>query len=174
MRTKAGLIAVMLVTAISLVGCGQDAQPEPVGDAIRLSPSLPSASGSAASGPAASGPAASGPSGSAPSPASVIDRTADIDVDDQVGDGRSVQIDSVRTGRAGARLVIIDASTGKVVGSDVLRPGVQLVTVRLDTPLEASGELLARLVVDNETGTVDIVIDDEGEAVEEDFDYELR
>ncbi len=74
--------------------------------------------------------------------------------------------------------VVITDEAGTVLGWDIASPGVQLVSVRLSSPIPASAELLGTLVRDDGDGVLDLatdlpVIDDEGEPVEEDFDYRV-
>lgn len=160
-RITVGLAAVSVVT-VTLTGCGSDRGPVTAGAAIVLaSPAAP------ATTLPATPPATPPPPGTP-----VIDRRAELDIDDQAGDGRRVRVRAVRTSLPMARLVIMDAR-GAVLGSDVVTPGVQVVTVRLDRPVRASGELVARLV----TGTPERMApihDGDGEPEEEDFDYRLE
>lgn len=99
--------------------------------------------------------------------AGVIDPTADLDIDDQRGDGSQVVIESLATSLTGVTLVITDRK-GRTVGTATVTPGVQPVTVELQVPLARSQELRGALMAPGEAG---MLVDDEGEAVEEDFDY---
>ena len=107
----------------------------------------------------------------------VVDASAEIEIEDQRGDGRSVEIEEIRVGREGTFLVIYDG-TGLVIASALVSPQSQPVNVELDVILERSQELQAALYLDNGDGEFSIasdlpLVDDEGEIVHEDFDYEL-
>ena len=107
----------------------------------------------------------------------VVDASAEIEIEDQRGDGRSVEIEEIRVGREGTFLVIYDG-TGLVIASALVSPQSQPVNVELDVILESSQELQAALYLDDGDGEFSIasdlpLVDDEGEIVHEDFDYEL-
>ncbi len=109
-------------------------------------------------------------------PATPAPSAADLDIDDQAGDGTRVAVDSVSV--SGPAFVVITDQSGTVLGSDTASPGVQLVSVLLTTPISESAELLGMLVRDDGDGVLDLatdlpLIDDEGESVEEDFDYRV-
>jgi hypothetical protein len=117
------------------------------------------------------------PSGSVTDHAStsVTDPLADLDIDDQVGDGRSVVIEAVDTDLPAVHIVI-ETRDGLVLGSDLRTAGLQPVTLRLEQPVPEPTELVGRMLVDDGDGILEIgvdrpVIDDEGEQVAEDFDY---
>jgi len=107
----------------------------------------------------------------------VMDASAEIEIEDQRGDGRSVEIEEIRVGREGTFLVIYDG-TGLVLATALVSPQSQPVNVELDVILERSQELQAALYLDDGDGEFSIasdspLVDDEGEIVHEDFDYEL-
>lgn len=106
----------------------------------------------------------------AASSGSVIDPVADLDIDDQRGDGSRVIVESLSTSLPGVVLVLVD-TRGRTVASVPVTPGVQPVTVTLDVPLSRSQELRGVLQAPEGSG---ILVDDEGERVEEDFDYVIR
>lgn len=106
------------------------------------------------------------------------DPRADLDIDDQFGDGRSVVIDSVRVTRDGVHLVVLD-ERGSILGSQAVIPGVQPVQIDLARPVTTSGDLHAVLVLDDGNGRIDPgtdlpLLDDDDEIIEEDFEYYLR
>lgn len=109
------------------------------------------------------------------SPAS--DLIADIEVDDQVGDGTEVIVTSVQLGRGPAWLVVTDLP-GNVLGTKKVSPRTQPVTVPLKPPVTQSQELIATLYLDDGNGNFDnkdaVMVDDEGEPVSEDFDYVVQ
>lgn len=105
----------------------------------------------------------------------VTDPRADLDIDDQVGDGQSVVIESVDTDLPAVHIVI-ETRDGVVLGSDLRTSGLQPVTLRLSQSVPGPTELVGRMFADNGDGILQIgidqpVIDDEGEQVAEDFDY---
>jgi len=107
-----------------------------------------------------------------------FDPRAELDIEDQVGDGRSVVIDSVRVTRDNVYLVILD-ERGAILGTKALLPGVQPVKMDLQRSVDSSGYLFGLLVIDNGDGRIDPktdipLLDDDGEIVEEDFEYYLR
>jgi hypothetical protein len=108
-------------------------------------------------------------------PSSVTDPLADLDIDDQVGDGRSVVIEAVDTDLRAVHIVI-ETRDGQILGSDLRTAGLQPVTLRLDQVVSEPTELVGRMLADDGDGILEVgvdrpVIDDEGEQVAEDFDY---
>ena len=99
-----------------------------------------------------------------------VDPLADLDIDDQRGDGTSVVVESLTTGLLGVELVLVDEQ-GQTLVTMPVKPGVQPVTVELWIRLERSQEVRGMLMAPDGSG---ILIDDDGEAVEEDFDYVIR
>jgi hypothetical protein len=100
---------------------------------------------------------------------------ADLDIDDQVGDGRSVVIEAVDTDLRAVHIVI-ETRDGQILGSDLRTAGLQPVTLRLDQVVSEPTELVGRMLADDGDGILEVgvdrpVIDDEGEQVAEDFDY---
>lgn len=162
---RLSLIAAAVAVPLIVAGCGSSAQPaaevtQPTG-AIEL-PNQPA--------PAAPSPQQDGLVASDP--------FADIEVDDQFGNGSSVAVTSVLLQRGPAVLVISDLS-GQALGTKRVTPRSQPVSVQLETPVTISQELLATLYLDNGNGSFDPskdtpMIDDEGEPVSEDFDYVVQ
>lgn len=158
-----GMGAAALVTATVMSGCSDggseavpiDSAPIVIGDSSRPSPP--------------------------PATEEVIpafDPRAELDIEDQVGDGRSVVIDSVRVTRDNVYLVILD-ERGAILGTKALLPGVQPVKMELQRSVDSSGYLFGLLVIDNGDERIDPktdipLLDDDGEIVEEDFEYYLR
>jgi hypothetical protein len=100
----------------------------------------------------------------------VIDPRADLDIDDQRGDGTRVIVESLSTSLQGVVLVILDQK-GQVVAEVPVTPGVQPVSIAVEPPLTRSQELRGNLLAPDGGG---ILVDGDGEAVEEDFDYLIR
>lgn len=110
-------------------------------------------------------------------PEFIIDSIAEIEIEDQEGYGQSVLIEEISVGREGTFLVIYDDS-GLVLGSTLVSPQSQPVTLALNVALSESQELQAALYLDDGDGVFDLtldlpIFDYEGELVHEDFDYEL-
>lgn len=113
----------------------------------------------------------------------VIDNSAQVEVEDQAGDGSAVQVESVRIGAEPGFVVIYDAGQ-TVLGWEYVPSAVRGVTVSLSTPVQASRELVAALFRDDGDKEFDASVDpliveedDDGtetEPVAEDFDYVLR
>jgi hypothetical protein len=113
-----------------------------------------------------------------------VDTDADVEVEDQQGDGRSVRIERAVVGR-GSGHVAIFATDGTLLGSAEVTRTVSPVTVRLDTPITASGEFVAVLFADDGDGVLDLAVDepvndggddadDRLELEDEDFTYVLQ
>ena len=103
------------------------------------------------------------------------DDTAELDVEDQRGDGRTVRVEEVRFSSGTGIVGIYDAGL-KLLGSSVVSSGDHAVTIELDRRLGSSQELFAVLHRDDGDGVLgsgDAVFVDEGEQVGEDFDYLL-
>lgn len=114
-----------------------------------------------------------------PRTVAAYDPRADLDIEDQYGDGRSVVIDSVRVTRDNVYLVILDGR-GSLMGSTRITPGVQPVRIDLDRQIESSGDFYGLLVLDDGDGGIDLVADrplldddDDDDIIEEDFEYYL-
>lgn len=104
-----------------------------------------------------------------------VDRSAEIDIEDQLGSGEYVQIEEIRVGRSNTFLVIYN-SAGTVLASQLVSPQSQPVNVKLERELSESARLEAVLYLDDGDGIFEIdqdspLIDDDGDLVHEDFDY---
>lgn len=158
-RRLAGVSFAVVAGVGLLTGCGSDAADSSAADSapIVIQPSAPG--------------------GVADTEDSAFDPRADLDIDDQNGNGQSVIIDAVRVTRDNAHIVILDVQ-GTVLGSVPVLPGVQIVQVELSTPITRSGEYFGQLVLQQGDEVIDMtavepLIDDEGEIVDEDFEYYL-
>jgi hypothetical protein len=170
-----GVLLVAVLTA-----CGDDDAPAEVGALTPIA--VPSGSASAAPSGAPTTPAPAGsPSGAAsaaPSAATVVDDGAELEVEDQSGDGSGVRVESVRLS-SGSGHVAVQTRDGQLLGSAPVTRGSQPVTIALDPPVTGSGELVAVLHADDGDGRFDpardaVVVDDDGESEVEDFDYRLQ
>lgn len=159
-----GLVAAAIAVPLVIAGCSSSATPttetSAPTDAIELSSQAPVPPPPQQDGLVAPDP------------------FADVEVDDQFGNGNEVAVTSVFLSRGPAVLVISDM-TGQVLGTKKVTPRTQPVSVQLDRPVTVSQELLATLYLDNGNGSFNPqkdtpMIDDEGEPVSEDFDYVVQ
>lgn len=105
------------------------------------------------------------------------DPFAEVDIDDQSGDGTSVEIDEIKVVRGNSFLVIYDLN-GIVLAESLVTPQSQPVTLALNTPVSVSQELQATLYLDNGDGLFELDLDlpilgEEGELVHETFWYSV-
>jgi len=105
------------------------------------------------------------------------DPSAEVDIEDQEGDGTSLDIDEIKVGRANAFLVIYDTS-GLVIAETLVTPQSQPVTLLLEIPLTRSQDLQAALYLDDGDGVFELDLDlpllgEEGKLVHEDFFYKV-
>ena len=111
-------------------------------------------------------------------PKYATDRTAEIDIDDQSGDGTTLRIDEVELGAKAAHLAFFDES-GALLGSALVTPQSQPVSVKLIKAITFSQEIDAFLFLDDGDGVFELeddrpIHDEDGELVDEDFDYWLE
>lgn len=109
---------------------------------------------------------------------SAPDPVADLEIEDQSGDGSEVTVTSVSLGRESAILVITDLA-GDILAVKKVSPRTQPVVVPLSQGVTSSQELVATLYLDNGNGDFDPaadtpMVDEEGEPVSEDFDYVIQ
>ena len=157
MSSSASRVALAGVAVAVLAGCGNSTPAADTGNAPPIV--LPETAGPVPTNPAA-------------------DSVADLEVEDQVGNGRSVTVTSVILGRGPAWLTVADLS-GNSLGVKEVSPRSQPVTVKLQPPVTLSQELVATLYLDDGDGSFDaerdtLMVDEEGEAVSEDFDYVVQ
>jgi hypothetical protein len=178
-RLAVGATGALLVAV--LAACGDD---EPAAQVGALAPiEVPSGSPSASSpsAGASAGPVSAPPSSGATATSlgdTVVDADAELEVEDQGGDGSGVRVESVRLS-SGSGHVAVQTRDGQLLGSSPVTRGSQPVTIALDPPVTGSGELLAVLYADDGDGALDtardaVVVDDDGEREVEDFDYRVR
>ena len=167
-----------LVLTLSLGGCALDTgSPAPELQPISLGQTAPNEDPS----PTTEASASEQPSEPLQTPTDpppfARDRFAEIDIEDQAGDGRSVSIDEIEISGGNSFLVIYD-STGLVLASALVTAQSQPVKIKLDYPLESSQELEAALYLDDGDGEFSLandypILDDEDELVHEDFYYRI-
>ncbi|MEK9578150.1 MAG: hypothetical protein VW008_02235 [Aquiluna sp.] len=175
-----------LVPILVLSGCmGAPSEPElqfdsiALGDTGSVATAQPSSSAAAAEEPQASQEPSASPSESESSSDEYAqDRYAEIDIEDQSGDGVMVQIEEIRISGSNSFLVIYNTS-GLVLASALVTPQSQPVTIKLQVPITKSQELEAVLYLDDGDGVFDLnkdfpILDDEQELVHEDFYYRVN
>jgi hypothetical protein len=177
---------IALVPILVLSGCvGAPSEPElqfdsiALGDTGSVATAQPSSSAAAAEEPQASQEPSASPSESESSSDEYAqDRYAEIDIEDQSGDGVMVQIEEIQISGSNSFLVIYDNS-GLVLASALVTPQSQPVTIKLQVPITKSQELEAVLYLDDGDGVFDLnkdfpILDDEQELVHEDFYYRVN
>lgn len=107
----------------------------------------------------------------------VSDGFAELEIEDQSGDGFEVEIEEVRQSLGNAILVIFD-SQGQVLGSSPVTIRTQPVAVQLDQPILKSQKLIAQLFLDNGNERYDPdqdtpILDHDGDLAREGFEYKL-
>ena len=177
-RRPAATVATAAVAALALGACGTTPAPDPADGPIVLRGSETSGSPTPPSSPTTT---ATG--GAAPVVPDVRDDDAEVEVQDQGGDGRTVTVEEAVLGSGPGHVVVVDPATRTVLGSASLRAGTsRAVTVTLTTSVPRTGEYLALLYADDGDGAFDdtrdgLVVDaddDGGGSVDEDFRYTLR
>jgi hypothetical protein len=180
MRRAAGAVAIALA-AVTLTACGDDDEAAQVASLGEVTVPAASAAPAATSGssPTAGAPVSPSTPTTAPGAAAgtVVDALAELEVEDQRGDGAGVRVSFARLS-SGAGHVAITTRDGQLLGSAPVTQGAQPVTIPLSPRVTASGELLAVLHGDDGDGRFDattdpVVVDDDGEREAEDFDYVL-
>ena len=159
---RAGLVGLALAGPLLIGGCSSS---EPVGTTVTAGEgAIELSSPAELPEPTATAPTATDP-------------IADLEVDDQAGDGTEVAVTSVLLGREPALLVITDM-TGQVLGVKQVSTRSQPTQVELQNPVTTSQELLASLYLDNGNGRFNPadtpMLDEENEPVSEDFDYVVQ
>lgn len=185
---------IALVPILVLTGCvGAPSEPELQFDSIALgetgsvATAQPSSSAAAADEPQPSQepsqapsqePSASPSESESSSDEYAQDRYAQIDIEDQSGDGVMVQIEEIRISGSNSFLVIYNTS-GLVLASALVTPQSQPVTIKLQVPITSSQDLEAVLYLDDGDGVFDLnkdfpILDYEQELVHEDFYYRVN
>lgn len=166
----------LALLALTVTACGNDDPGARVGDlsdvTVAGQPSAPPAT------PASPSPTTPTPASAGAQPgATVVDVLAELEVEDQRGDGTSARVEFARLS-SGTGHVAISTRDGQLLGSAPVTQGAQPVTIPLSPRVTASGELLAVLYADDGDGAFDaardpVVVDNDGEREREDFDYVL-
>ena len=168
----------VVVLMLSLAGCStSSAAPMEDLEAITLGQQHSGGNTSAANGSGEGDQPSDSDEPQPDAPTYARDRYAEIDIEDQTGDGSSISIDEIEISGGNSFLVIYD-STGLVLASALVTAQSQPVTIKLDYPLASSQELEAALYLDDGDGEFSLasdfpILDDEEELVHEDFYYRL-
>ncbi|MGA0857151.1 MAG: hypothetical protein ACO3P3_03185 [Candidatus Nanopelagicales bacterium] len=138
---------------------------------MTLPSSVLTLSGEQSASPIPSETMSESPSGPKTSPS---DPEAEIDIDDQAGDGTSLMIDEIEFSLNSVWL-LIRSKQGEIFHVELVKYGARKASIRLTKPL-ASGEYLVSLHSDNGDGNFDITKDPiirghEREMAREDFEY---
>lgn len=107
----------------------------------------------------------------------VLDAAAELEVEDQRGDGTGARVEFARLSGGSGHVAVLTRD-GRVLGSSPVTAGSQPVTIALEPRVTRSGELVAVLYADDGDGAFDpardaLVVDEDGEREAEDFDYVL-
>jgi hypothetical protein len=108
----------------------------------------------------------------------VLDPEAEVDVEDQTGDGRQVRLDEVEMTSRGF-VVVVSRPGQAVLGVAPVDSEREGFVVRLERPVESNQSLVVMLFADDGDGKFDPaadgrIVDDEGEAVVDDLFYRLQ
>lgn len=181
-RSSPRTLLLLGAASLLLTACASGTDDVATEPAISLNPA---ASGAASPDTSTSSPGPADDSSSTPAArpgtTTVTDHAAEVKVDDQAGDGQSVQVDEVRVGAAPGFVVIYDAGQ-TVLGHAYVPASVRGLAVTLSTPVRAGRELEAVLFRDDGDRLFDpeadaLIVEQDGaatESVSEDFDYVLR
>jgi hypothetical protein len=167
-QNRLNLVTLMALTATVLIsGCSALSEEKPDLKAIQLA--SPSPSPSSQTTQTEEDLEANSP---------VSDSFAELEIEDQAGLGKQVEVDEVRLS-LGLSFLVITTRDGTVLGYATATPDSQPVSVSLSSQIDTSQELIGILFLDNgdrkfSTETDSRIRDDEGELVEEDFDYTIR
>jgi hypothetical protein len=173
---RARLISLSLLacTTLALTGCASDAPPTDLGPGVvtpgassteQLPSPVPVESGTpgpstsaGASTPAASPTQSPATTGAPAVPAPFRDDDAEVEAENQSGDGRTVRITEVQLSRADGFVAVYTADREQLLGVAAVKRSTdddRPVTVRLDRPLTEDTQLLVELHADNGNGRFD-------------------
>lgn len=174
-------IAISLLV-LALAGCVSQTEQPPVPASIELgdnSPSFNSEPTEAEPENPSSSESGQGSDSTSESLQDMVIDKAELEIEDQSGDGSSVRILEIETTLASGFVVIFDGA-GEVLGSAAVSSRAQPVTIELTKKVTQSSELIAGLFADNGNGVFDpsdlpvYEQEEDGlEKIEEDFDYEV-
>lgn len=165
------LVVILGAATLAVAGCADGGSPPVDSAPIAVATETPAASPEA---PSPQPPVAS-PTQPSPAWTGARDPLAEVEIDDQSGDGTSVTVDSIELARDAAMLVIRDRA-GNVHAATRVTPHTTPVRVPLKQPVRTSQELVAELYLDNGNGRFDPrtdqpIVDDDGDLVREEFHF---
>ena len=186
------MFAFALVAVITLTGCSQSVSPVNLPSSIKVGSSTDApvdtvspqenvefTDSESAVETDASESADDSQSGSVQGVEDYVIDYAELEIEDQVGDGTIVAIDEVSTSLASA-LIVISNRSGSVLGVGKASANSTPVSIVLSTPVTTSQELYAQLFSDNGNGGYDssdlVVFEslEDREPIIEDFEYVVR
>lgn len=155
-----------LIAGLTLITGGCASQPETNSNLTAIELASPS--------PSSAQPSNTDPESNSP----VSDSFAELDFDDQTGEGQLIEVEEVRLS-LGLGFVVITDQEGDVLGYATATPDSQPVSVSLSDRVASSQELIGILFLDNGDGEFSIqsdsrIRDGEGELIEEDFYYTYK
>ena len=175
LTSRVPLLLGTAATALLLVACGANevGTPEGAGSESQLAPAITatptsSATGSASPTPGTSANPSASTSGGPSAGEASSDTGAELEVEDQRGDGRAVTIEEATTAPGTGFVAIYQGD--QLLGSVPLASGP--LTVQLDTRVPATGELSAVLFGDDGDDKFDAAVDPRLD--EEEFDYSVE
>jgi hypothetical protein len=178
-RRRITVIAVAVVLGFGLFGCsGDDGNdgPSPTGVVLPA----PSSEAGDPSPSREVTPSGGSLGGAEPVAAVVRDPEAEVEAEDQSGNGSEVTVEEVELSSGPGHLVVVARESQTVLGTSAVRPGSESsIAVTLAPPLDRDQTLAVMLFADDGDGRFDPatdgrIVDDEGEPVLDDLDYRLQ
>ncbi len=166
-----------LVVAIPTAGCSRDPgtdSPPPPGIVLSTSPGTDTSA--ATPGPSSRSPA--DPDGAERVAPVVLDAEAELEVEDQSGDGNTVRIHEAAVTATRAHVAVVSQQSQEILGVVLVDPGEHSPVIRLDHPLDVSQNLTVMLYADDGDRRFDPaadgrIVDDDGEAIVDYLYYRL-
>lgn len=157
-------IAIAIIGSFVMASCAVPSQKEFGLSAIQLGNASPIASNGDVTDPGQA--------------SQVSDSFAELEIEDQTGAGQSIELEEVKLS-LGLGFLVITTRDGSVLGYSTVTTDSQPVSVAMTSKLTVSQELIGLLFLDNGDGEFSSetdykILDDEGELVEEDFEYTYR
>ena len=181
MKRLAAVLPLLLITGCAATQSPPELQFDAItlGDGGTVATAQPSKSESAQTEPTyeSADPSASPEASESEAIEYATDRYAEIDIEDQSGDGSALLIEEIKISGANSFLVIYD-SNGLVHASALVTPQSQPVMIKMQIPISDSQEMEAVLYLDDGDGQFNLnqdfpILDDENELVHEDFYYRV-
>jgi hypothetical protein len=175
-RARLVSLSLLACTTLALTGCASDAPPTELGPGVvtpgassteqppspvpveSATTTSPSTTPSGPSNPNTSPTQSATIDGAPAVPAPFRDDDAEIEAENQTGDGRTVRITEIQLSRADGFVAVYTADREQLLGSAAVSRSTdddRPLTVRLDRPLTADAQLLVELHADNGNGRFD-------------------